>query len=379
MVLVVAGAVGLGTLLFQRYAYSVLTAQQGAREQLQRRVASLREEGAGRRREGAAAASNRTMVVLMQSFPYWYELRSGRPLFAACPDSCTLTLDAELVGEVDSVVVYSHDAPPLALLQARGSIPSQFWVYFAVESPFHSNSDVFGSPAWANRFNWTMTYRRDSDFYFGYGDFVKLPSSAEAVRDFSSLVAGKSKMVAWFVSNCKTQSKREDFAAALKAEVEVDVYGHCGDLKCGKEGDASCMAMLSRDYFFYLSFENSLCRDYVTEKLYRTMKLVDIVPVVRGGANYTALLPRNSFIDASHFPSVRALADHLRRVAGDRELYRSYLAWKNEWQVIEPIPFSFCEFCHRLHHPQRWARVYPDVDSWWRKGICHEPAPIVKS
>ena len=38
---------------------------------------------------------------------------------------------------------------------------------------------------------------------------------------------------------------------------------------------------LATHYMFYLSFENSLCDDYVTEKLWGWLKR-DIVPVVMG-------------------------------------------------------------------------------------------------
>jgi hypothetical protein len=38
-------------------------------------------------------------------------------------------------------------------------------------------------------------------------------------------------------------------------------------------------------YYFYLAFENSLCKDYITEKFFDAMSR-DVVPVVRGGGDY---------------------------------------------------------------------------------------------
>ncbi|KAK7098809.1 alpha-(1,3)-fucosyltransferase C-like [Littorina saxatilis] len=385
IMLLAAGGVCLVTIILNRYAYNNVKTQQKRRAALHQWVQNLREEGRqdpGRQPKlvtpdnHTTPATSQTKVILMHSFPDYYGLVSGLSLFSKCDHSCALTLDQELVEEVDCVIAFSShhfwSRPP------PPRTPNQVWVYFAVESPIYSNIKDFDNPAWHNRFNWTMTYRRDSDFYFGYGDVVK-PSSPLPARNFTSVVEGKSKMVAWFVSNCGSQSKRMDFTKALKEFIEVDIYGRCGDLKCDRKDLKACRDMLSKDYYFYLSFENSLCKDYITEKAYLIMKEVDIVPVVRGGANYTALLPKNSFIDASQFPTVKALADYLKRVAADKELYQSFLSWKNEWQVIEPIPFSFCEYCQRLHYADRYAKVYPNVVSWWRDGICHDPPPVIKS
>ena len=69
--------------------------------------------------------------------------------------------------------------------------------------------------------------------------------------------------------------------------------------------------MLERDYKFYLAFENSLCRDYVTEKFYNPL-LYWTVPVAYGGADYEAIgAPPNSYIDVRKFESARHLADYL--------------------------------------------------------------------
>lgn len=62
--------------------------------------------------------------------------------------------------------------------------------------------------------------------------------------------------------------------------------------------------MLEKSYKFYLSFENSLCRDYVTEKFYQPL-LYNMIPIVYGSANYSALYPElnSSYIDTRHFAS----------------------------------------------------------------------------
>ena len=56
------------------------------------------------------------------------------------------------------------------------------------------------------------------------------------------------RLVAWLVSNCRTDSKRELYVRELQKHVQVDVFGACGKrLECGLGRD-ECFTELARGY-----------------------------------------------------------------------------------------------------------------------------------
>lgn len=83
------------------------------------------------------------------------------------------------------------------------------------------------SSEWNGFFNWTMTFRQDSDFFTPYGQIQQirsLPSDIEAyMNEFSAtnseLAGNKKKAVAWFVSNCDTPSNRMEYVKGIVADV----------------------------------------------------------------------------------------------------------------------------------------------------------------
>ena len=91
--------------------------------------------------------------------------------------------------------------------------------------------------------------------------------------------------------------------------------------------------MLEKKYKFYLAFENSICIDYVTEKLWKVLPY-DVIPVVLGGANYTKYLPKKSYIDVNDFQSPEELGKYLLKLDKNDDLYNEYFKWKsgNCWQ-----------------------------------------------
>ena len=48
--------------------------------------------------------------------------------------------------------------------------------------------------------------------------------------------------------------------------LQVDIYGSCGNYSCPRT--AKCFNKLDTEYKFYLAFENSNCKDYITEKFF---------------------------------------------------------------------------------------------------------------
>ena len=246
--------------------------------------------------------------------------------------------------------------PPAAEEKAAG----QVWMWYNLESPLHSSLD----PAMARVMDWTATYRRDSTIVAPYAKVTHpMPPHATLFqwKDSGDLGVGeeqrenyasnKTKMVAWFVSNCHARNNRLEFARALGQHVQVDVYGGCGSLKCPRS-DAECVQMLRRDYRFYLAFENSNCKDYITEKFFTNALGHRIVPIVMGPSieDYTAVAPPNSFIHVDHFATVVEMAEYLELVAADETMYNSYFEWEDGGSWIRTG--FFCRVCSMLHYQQ---------------------------
>ena len=115
---------------------------------------------------------------------------------------------------------------------------------------------------------------------------------------------------------------------------------------------------------FYLSFENSLCDQYVTEKLWSWLKK-DIVPVVMGQANYTAITPPHSIINAMEYPDPKDLAAHLLKLMNNETEYLSYFWWKEFYEVDQKMKKAFCRLCQMLNDAEQIPKVHNNFGKWW--------------
>ena len=252
-----------------------------------------------------------------------------------CPvRNCEGTKNRNTEEEADAVVFHLRHNNYLDGETPQKRSPSQIYVAWIHEPANYLRITKRLRTLPKDFINISMTYRLDSHIVVPYILTHKLPShqrrnTSEIYQKAQSFP--KKKMVAWFVSHCKTSSDRESYVKELQKYIDVDIYGACGPLKCSREtvgNPSDCYSMLERDYKFYLSFENSICKDYVTEKL-ETILHHFIVPVTLGGANYSQVAPPHSFINALDFESPRKLAEYLNFLDKNSSEYLKYFQWKS--------------------------------------------------
>ena len=327
---------------------------------------------------GGGDDSRNKIILYWTKYFEWTDFGVGtgrRPFVnAGCNvTNCRTTTDRSLLNRSHAVLFHARDLDPDDLPPAGWRSPKQKFVFFNYESPL--NTDLARLKLSFNRyFNWTMTYRRDSDVVSlqPYGRLKCAQPSCQPMAAASSSdpllpdLKLKNRTAAWFVSNCRTASRRESLVRNLTQHMPVDVFGNClGGRKCSDR--AECNRMLRDRYRFYFSFENSLCSDYVTEKLYRALEY-DTVPVVYGGADYSQYLPAGSYVNAMDFASPSHLASYLLQFMDDDDGYREFFRWKERYKV-DPEPLDgWCQLCQLLNDPAASSdgggKSY-DVASWW--------------
>ncbi|XP_046403964.1 glycoprotein 3-alpha-L-fucosyltransferase A isoform X2 [Ischnura elegans] len=314
-------------------------------------------------------------------------LRPGREAFLSptrCPVStCSLTGDRAEAPTADAVLFRDASAAS-AVAASRSLFPrprDQVWVLYFLECPYHTpHLHKRGSGPGGGVFNWTATYRRDSDLVAPYEKWVYYDEKIKEKPQPINYAANKTKMVAWFVSNCGARNGRLQYAQELAKHVEVDVYGACGSKRCPRSSPERCFRLLDRDYKFYLAFENSNCKDYITEKFFVNGLGHNILPIAMGARpeDYARSAPRNSFLHVEDFNGPADLAAHLKRLDADDAAYNAHFRWKGTGEFVNT--HFLCRLCALLHDDRARAgngrltlkhRSYEDINRWWRgPGVC---------
>lgn len=290
---------------------------------------------------------------------WWEPFGRSRPL-GDCRASynisgCSLTTNRSRHQEAHAVLFHHRDL----ILQGAERLPpvrppAQRWVWMNFESPTHSP----GLQGLAGVFNWTMTYRVDSDVFVPYGYLRERQAPAHL-----SLPA-KTKLVAWVISNWNEDHARVRYFRQLKKYLPIDVYGAQGlELK-----DDSVVKTVS-EYKFYLAFENSVHPDYITEKLWRNAFKSRAVPVVLGPprSNYELFIPSDSFIHVDDFASPAQLAIYLKFLDKNKNRYRRYFAWRKTYEsrVTSFWDEHCCRVCEAIRAAGHQRKTVQNLANWF--------------
>ncbi|KAK7065533.1 Alpha-(1,3)-fucosyltransferase 7, partial [Halocaridina rubra] len=267
------------------------------------------------------------------SDPHEWSKIFSRQIRGECPDRCTVT-HSKLNWQYADVIIFKQAMNLKSAKYINVTMPplrpkNQIWLLFSAESPQHYTWFIPNS--WLGIFDWTYTYHSKSDAVMPFGRVIKLPPNMAVnnKRNYWAEKRNSVKFAAWMVSHCPTPSRREDYVHELQKHEQVDIYGACGNMKCGirrilrnvmKAKDPENCYPLMNTYKFYFAFENSICEDYITEKFFTALQM-DAIPVVFGGGNYNAIAPPHSFINGTAFEKPKDLAMYLRAVANNQTLY----------------------------------------------------------
>ncbi len=309
--------------------------------------------------------------------------------------------------------------------------PRQLWLLHTRESQHRSFcSTHYNIEDLDDWFNLTSTFKANSTQVTDYklfSDWSAIQYTKEYLRAFKALTnhkltenylrkeletKSKTNSIVWFVSNCETYSRREEYVKELVKHIDVDVYGSCSKHykenakidPCHTNESIACLVKVYSKYKFYLAFENSLCNEYITEKYWKLYSPAyifnaNIVPIVRGAhANdYSAKSMKHSFINADDFESPEKLANYLAYLNDNQTAYLEYFKWKIElfdtmnkrnysdvkYNQFDPDSSPFCEICSKLHNETYLSQknenikvskfFNPNTDCWDK----HQPYGII--
>lgn len=230
-------------------------------------------------------------------------------------------------------------------------------------------------------FNHTATFSRHSD----------VPLTLQYVRSMKSITDGHYVVdtevknillknlapVLYIQSDCDTPLDRDKYVESLMEHVSIDSYGKCLHNKNLPDSLSNAMETINSEEFlhfvaqykFTIAFENAVCDDYITEKLWRPLS-VGSIPIYMGSPSIQDWLPNpNSAILAENFSSPRELAAFILELNEDDDKYSSFLSHKKgivnnhffvsemqsrPWALPEDGGYHFidhfeCQMCLRAH------------------------------
>lgn len=338
---------------------------------------------------------NQKIVVMSTPIFHSTSQYSGSQVYEKCEVSnCVNTYDKSYAKDARAFFFWCSNMP-IEESEVPERRPDQLFLYACGESPLslqttrdkEDRRNVI-MPFLNDKFNLTMGYKSSSllvnTWYFnpfmssynGHENFYSLLNFDSKRKRLEQILPQKKNLVAWVASNCHSPSGREHFVRALQKHINVDIFGS-GDCasndkqislsssyadvlrtqakkafpRCPNDSrshpDEKCVRSVLSEYKFYLSLENSICEDYITEKFFDVAFQNNAVPIIFGGSWYEKFVPRKdmpSFISASDFESPKDLARYLIYLDRNDEEYLKYFEWRKVpvSQLVKKLSFERC-------------------------------------
>ncbi|UMM16171.1 hypothetical protein L5515_013295 [Caenorhabditis briggsae] len=253
----------------------------------------------------------------------------------------------------------------------RQEIP---YVMVAYESPYNAKLETY-----KDFFNWTMSYRIDSDVFAPYGGLLR---NSELVKvNYAKIWRSKTKGTLWLVSNNNVNNKRKKIVEKLiENGMKVDLYGKVYNREpdnCPRDGaQEGCDERFQSPYKFVIAFENSNCKDYVTEKFWRKAEQYKMVPIVMSRKIYKDLgIPDNMYIAVDDFKTLKEFVEFIENLTSNEKEYMKYHKWREEFRIAEANQeiFGFCDLCQKLMDFQNRTipkKSYSSLIAWHNEENC---------
>ena len=182
----------------------------------------------------------------------------------------------------------------------------------------------------------------------------------------------KDGVVAALISNCKSRDRTNRFRylQELGKHTQVDIFGGCGR-QCPKR-NVTCRDWLYSKYLFVFAAENSMCKDYITEKFFLAIRN-NVVPIVLGGGDYEKYVPRSGFINALDFPMPNQMGTYLNYLKSNKTAYNEFFKWKQHVRFQNEPANLICSMCIRLNLEAQFGvqpSVVQDLVSYWNVKQC---------
>ncbi|XP_025161943.1 alpha-(1,3)-fucosyltransferase 5-like [Harpegnathos saltator] len=261
----------------------------------------------------------------------------------------------------------------------------QRWIILMDESPMYLLSSSQETSNYDGLFNWTMTYRMNSDVPVPYGRTLKKESINFQYYPWISkpfwktnMMSSKTKLLAVMISHCDSKNQRLKYVEALKSLLQdrLEIIGHCmngNSTVCPYHFTKDCSVLSS--YKFYLSFENSNCREYITEKVFWNAFHKYAVPIIMGAPleDCQRLLPPSSYLHVDNFHNANMLVKYLHYLDRDNERYLKYHEWRDNYILLNEHGYfgsaskHYCRVCEALNYNPNTVKVYKKLDNFWNK------------